>query len=530
MGIGKAFLTSRKFLFADGGFKRLVWMPRELKEALSEDLKPLLDDMGEADLFEKIADETLATEADALRKHLEKANHPALALEDMALFAESADTGKPQTGASAQPAAPKPAAPKPAAQEGATGTKSASSSLSAGTFDEIKQAVISEILGQIRTTLSDEIAQQVIAALRGGNGAAAIASAPHAADAPVVLQSLAKPSIAGGPSAEDRLNAITTVPFNRTASDTPVWEVTLGATREQGGTRGKTVTVGGASCMPFHLWEGRMPHAPVAAMEVFDLVSEKFPAVLRECYGKALENAADMAKLCVEKFNAELISVRLEGTHPEKGNYSVQQAVDTVSSVLEAVDVPLIITGHGHFDKTNEVLKAVAQACNGERLLLNWVEQNNYRTIAGAAMAYNHCLVAQSPIDVNIGKQMNILLTNMDIKQNQIIMDPMTGALGYGIEYTYSVMERIRLTALGGDAMLAGPMIVTPGQECAKIKELRAPRTDFPEWGDLGERAALWETTTALNLLYAGADILVLYHPESVKTIQKTIRRLMERE
>ena len=100
-------------------------------------------------------------------------------------------------------------------------------------------------------------------------------------------------------------------------------------------------------------------------------------------------------------------------------------------------------------------MKAVAQACAGENLLLNWVEQNNYRTIAGAAMAYGHSLVSQSPIDVNIAKQMNILLTNMDLKRGQIVMDPMTGAMGYGIEYTYSVMERIRLTGLGGDKMLA---------------------------------------------------------------------------
>jgi acetyl-CoA decarbonylase/synthase complex subunit delta len=234
--------------------------------------------------------------------------------------------------------------------------------------------------------------------------------------------------------------------------------------------------------------------------------------------------------VCVEKYGAEMISVRLEGTHPEKGDRSAGQAVDTVKAVLEAVEVPLIVTGHGHFDKTNEVLKAVAQACSGERLLLNWVEQDNYRTLAGAAMAYNHCLVAQSPIDVNIGKQLNILLTAMGVNTGQIVMDPMTGALGYGIEYTYSVMERIRLSALSGDAMLAGPMIVSPGQECVKIKEFRAPQSDFPEWGDLGERAALWETATALALVYAGADILVMYHPEAVKAIQQAVRRLMEKE
>jgi len=192
------------------------------------------------------------------------------------------------------------------------------------------------------------------------------------------------------------------------------------------------------------------------------------------------------------------------------------------------VDVPLIVTGHNHFDKLNEVMKAVAQACAGEMLLLNWAEQDNYRTIAGVALAYGHAVVAQSPIDVNIAKQMNILLANMGLKPEQILMDPMTGALGYGIEYTYSVMERIRLTALGGDAMLASPMIVSPGQECAKSKEFKAPQSAFPAWGELEQLAAMWELTTATSLLYAGADVLIMYHPEAVAGVQSAIRRLMD--
>jgi acetyl-CoA decarbonylase/synthase complex subunit delta len=223
-----------------------------------------------------------------------------------------------------------------------------------------------------------------------------------------------------------------------------------------------------------------------------------------------------------------LISVRLEGTHPEKGNRTPEQAVALVKSVLAAVEVPLIVTGHNHFDRVNDVMKAVAAACAGENLLLNWVEQNNYRTIAGAAMAYGHSVVNQSPIDVNIGKQMNILLTNMDLKLERIVMDPMTGAMGYGLEYTYSVMERIRLTGLSGDAMLAGPMIVSPGQECAKTKELKAAEKDMPAWGDLHRRATLWELTTAMSLLYAGADVLIMYNPEAAMSLKHAIAQLME--
>jgi acetyl-CoA decarbonylase/synthase complex subunit delta len=170
----------------------------------------------------------------------------------------------------------------------------------------------------------------------------------------------------------------------------------------------------------------------------------------------------------------------------------------------------------------------VAQACAGENLLLNWAEQNNYRTIAGAALAYGHSLVAQSPIDVNIAKQLVILLTNMDVKTGQIVIDPLTGATGYGIEYTYSIMERIRITGLGGDKMLAGPMIVAPGQECAKVKEFKAKESDVPAWGELAKRAAAWETSTAMSMLYAGADIAIMYHPEAAMAVKKAILELME--
>ncbi|MCL1855423.1 MAG: acetyl-CoA decarbonylase/synthase complex subunit delta, partial [Clostridia bacterium] len=235
-------------------------------------------------------------------------------------------------------------------------------------------------------------------------------------------------------------------------------------------------------------------------------------------------------KRCVEKYGADLVSVKLDGIHPERGNRSAEESVELVKSILEAVDVPLIVTGTSHFDKNNEVIKAIAQACEGENLLFNWVEQDNYRTVAGAAMAYGHTLVAQSPIDVNISKQLNILLTNMGLAPDKIVIDPMTSSIGYGVEYTYSVMERIRLTGLGGDAMLLSPMIVSVGQECIKAKEFKATEAAFPDWGDLARRAAYWEAATAVTLLYAGADILILYMPESVRMVKKTINDLMERE
>ena len=512
MGCGKVFLTSRKFLAAEGGFKRLVWMPKELKELLADDLTKRFTEQGVPDLMGQIADETVASEASEVRAFLETSGHPAIAMDDMALFAEADEptVTMQATEVEVEVSSAAAATPKKATSE---------VTFDAGSLESMKQ----EILAELKTTVTQEVVRDIIGHLSSrflGETVVPIevsaeSSAP-AAQVEVV-----------GPTAAERLSEVTAFAIRKEPADLPVWEVKLGATKEEGGTRGITHRIGGATAMPFHLWEGSMPNRPLVAMEVFDVVNPKFPQVLRDIYGEALANPVDMAKLQVEKYGADVISVRLEGTHPEKGNRSVDEAVELVQKVLAAVEVPLIITGHSHYDKNNEVLKAVAQACAGENLLLNWVEQDNYRTIAGAAMAYGHSLVAQSPIDVNIGKQLNILLTNMDLKAEQIVMDPMTGAIGYGIEYTYSVMERIRQTALGGDKMLCAPMIVSPGQECIKVKECKALESAFPEWGNLETRAAAWELNTATNLLYAGADMLIMYNPEAAMATKRTIAKLM---
>ena len=560
MGCGKVFLTSRKFLFSDGGHPRLIWMPKELKALLAADLERRFQEQGVPDLLGKIADETVATDPKQIRAFMEKVGHPALKMSDLGSI--------PHAEAMPQAAPPKPAPPedKPPAEvevsprpsplgassgprPGGNGGRSPGVAPAPPTpvsdtsalVEQIKEMALAEFKRALDAASPEDLLRGVMEALArkpagGGTPPATTPASPAKASAPSVpaptpVAPVSAPVAAvqtAAPSARERLDAVKTFSPRRERCELAVCTVKLGALRSEGGTRGRTYRVGGATAMPFHLWEGEMPNRPLVAMEVFDLVSEKYPRVLREVYGDLLQHPAEMAKVCVERYGADLISVRLDGTHPEKGNRTPEQAVELVKSVLAAVDVPLIVTGHNHYDRNNEVLKAVAAACAGENLLLNWVEQNNYRTIAGAAMGYGHCVVSQSPIDVNISKQMNILLTGMDLKREQIVIDPLTGAMGYGIEYTYSVMERIRLTGLGGDAMLAMPMIVSPGQECAKIKELRASEQEMPVWGDLRKRAALWELTTATSLLYAGADILIMYNPEAVAALKRAIARLMD--
>jgi len=526
IGVGKVYLTSRKFLFADGGFKRLVWMPKELKTLLEPDLRKRFEEVGMPDLWDKIADETLGVDTSIIREFMEKQKHPALEMDDMQVLSEAVVQEKAKYN---EEQSEKKETEMNEVDQPSTDPVLVDEKLTPDSIRKLKDLINDELKEELKASVMQEVVNEIIGTLtQKYMDEETLASAADLIGGIRKPQADTKEDISPGFSASERIGGITSFSVPREKCEEPIWQVKLGATKKEGGTRGKTYLIGGHTCMPFHLWEGEMPNRPLVAVEVFDSVSEKYAAILKSIYGDLLNEPAKMAKVCVDKFGADLISVRLDGTHPERGGRTPEQSVQLVKSVLEEVDVPLIITGHNHYDKINEVMKAVARTFAGENLLLNWVEQDNYRTIAGAALAYGHCLVAQSPIDVNIGKQLNILLTNMDVKKEQIVMDALTGAIGYGIEYTYSVMERIRLTGLSGDKMLSAPMLVTPGYESSKIKEYKAAEKDFPVWGNLEKRSYAWEFSTAMTLLYSGADILVMYHPEAAMAIKKAIFKLMD--
>jgi acetyl-CoA decarbonylase/synthase complex subunit delta len=303
-------------------------------------------------------------------------------------------------------------------------------------------------------------------------------------------------------------------------------EVTLGATSAQGGTRSRTVTVGGETTLPFLHFEGSIPHAPVIGVEIQDLYPADWSPVLLEAWGDAAREPASWARKA-EEFGADLLMLRLRGADADGKKTTAAQAAATVKAVLAATGLPLIVRGPGQAEADNELLVAAAEAAPGERLALGLCEDKNYRTIVAAALAHGQLVVSSSPIDVNLAKQLNILISDMRMPLDRVLMDPTTGALGYGLEYTYSVMERLRVAALTGDGMTQQPMICFVGEESWRQKESRTAKGVPPQWGEIGRRGVTWEIVTATALLESGADIVVLRHPHTIGVVRDTISRLM---
>jgi acetyl-CoA decarbonylase/synthase complex subunit delta len=302
--------------------------------------------------------------------------------------------------------------------------------------------------------------------------------------------------------------------------------VTIGATPDDGGTRGSTVTVGGHAALPFREEDAPNAHPPVVALQVFDAVPD-WPEQLTEPLADVIGSPADWARMGTESLGVDLIMLRLMSVHPEVSGGSVDAAVATVRSVLEAVDVPLIVAGCGDAAVDNDLWPAVTEAARGENCLVGMGVPENYKTLVVACMADGHGVIAQAPIDVNIQKQLTILMTEMGLSPERIVMLPGDASLGYGIEYEYSIMERIRLAALQGDAMLSQPVIAVVGEQAWKAKEARLAEADMPEWGDASKRGPAWEAATAALFLQAGTDIVALLHPEAVRSTQRTIAELV---
>ena len=296
------------------------------------------------------------------------------------------------------------------------------------------------------------------------------------------------------------------------------------------GTKSSAVKLGGEESYPFYLFEGKMTNPPKIAMEVWDYdPTEEWPAAAVEPFKDVISSPEAWAKKCVEEYGADMIVLQLKSTDPNDKDRDPEEAAQVAKKVSDAIDVPLVLWGTANNDKDEAVLKRISELCEGKNVALGPVEEANHKGVGASALGYGHAVVASSPIDVNLAKQLNILLGNLGVKSNKIIVDPTTGGLGYGLEYSYSVMERIRMAALTQeDDKLQVPMINNIGNEVWKCKEAGESLEEAPTLGDPEKRGILMEAVAATCYLLGGSDIVILRHPETVRLVREYIKLMTE--
>jgi len=292
------------------------------------------------------------------------------------------------------------------------------------------------------------------------------------------------------------------------------------------GTGDNTISVGGATTLPFQLFEGAMPNKPLIAMDILDVAPDEWPNTLTRHFEGVLDNPVAWAQKCINDYQAEAICVSMISTDPNGMNRPASEAAKVAAEVVNNIDVPVIAWGCGNAEKDTETLREITSLVGDKKVCLAPLSDANYRTLGATAMAFQHPIVAASPIDVNLAKQLNILLENLGVSLGTVLIDPSIGALGYGIEYTYSVMERIRLAALTQqDEKLQVPFVCNLGREVWKAKETRLPSDDL--LGDQEQRGILMEAITATCMLLAGGETLIMRHPKAIALTKSLINGLM---
>lgn len=303
-----------------------------------------------------------------------------------------------------------------------------------------------------------------------------------------------------------------------------VVEVVLGATKSEGGTRSRKITLGGSKTPPFYAFEAEKPNPPVVVGDVFDM-KISLPGPVREHFGEVMEDPAEWARTYVEKFDVDMIDIELISTDPLINDTPVNESAKVLEDVLQAVDVPLIVGGSGSPEKDGELLSKMAEIAEGERVLLSSATPDLYEPIAKAAKEYDHVVLSWTSLDINQQKELNRNLLEI-LPKEKIIIDPTSAALGYGIEYAFTIMERMRLSALWADQELQMPMAAATSNSWAAREAWRKD----PELGTRKLRGPLWETTSALTFLLAGVDMFIMLHPAAIRTVKDVAGWLMDKE
>lgn len=297
-------------------------------------------------------------------------------------------------------------------------------------------------------------------------------------------------------------------------------EVEIGATKKDGGTRSKTIVIGGEDVPPYHYFEKPIPHKPVIAFDVFDMAIP-LPKAIKTHYEDVLEDPAAWAKRCVDRFGADMVTLHLVSTSPVYKDTSPKKAAKTVEEFLQQVKVPVILGGSGEILKDMKVLPEVAEVAEGERVVINSavLDEDAYKPIGEAVKKHGHVVIALTPIEMSMARRLNTELLEIGLSRDQIVMDPTTAGVGYGIEFAFSVMERIRLAGLKGDELLQMPMSSgTTNAWAAREAWMKAP-----ELGPRRLRGPLWEVTTGLALLLTGVDLFMMMHPAAARTLKEVV-------
>ncbi len=306
----------------------------------------------------------------------------------------------------------------------------------------------------------------------------------------------------------------------KTAYSGKIKEITLGK-------GDKAVTIGGETAYPFYLFEGEMPNLPKIAMDVYDCPPDEWPEAIMEPFAGVTDDPVAWAQKCINDYGAEMICLQMVSTDPNGMDRPADEAAQVVKKVADAIDVPLIVWGTANHDKDTEVLRAVAEIVQDKSLILGPLEEGDYKKIGAAAIGYKHTVVASTPIDINLAKQLNILLGNLGVPDDLLVIDPTVSCIGYGIEYCYSVMERMRMAALTQqDEKLQFPTICNIAKEVWKAKEAKISEAEDPKMGDAKKRGILLEAMSAMVLLLAGGDVLIMRHPEAIKLVREMIADL----
>lgn len=286
------------------------------------------------------------------------------------------------------------------------------------------------------------------------------------------------------------------------------------------------IKIGGETTLPFLHGEGDIPNRPKIALDVFDAVPDRWTDTLVDELSEVIDDPVTWAQ-AGEEWGVDMIVLHMTAHAREDDPASSEECAELASRVCDAVDLPLAIWGSGEEEADNDMFPVVSQALSGEQCLFGTVTEENYRTLTATCIADGHNIIGESPIDINICKQVNVLVSDMGMPLDKVVIYPCNGALGYGLEYAYSIMERTRLAALGGDKMMAMPILAQVGPEVQRAKEAKATEEEMPQWGPELERGIAWESTTAVAYLQSGADIVTLCHPQAVQLVDEYIQEMM---